>query len=507
MELFTDRHASKIRGILSCFDRVVLTGTIPGICYADGMSAYLRSNGIRIFDYAKWAEPLRNEIRANALKLAKENNLEIEYIRKSRNFRKEARIKKIIEQRGDHPGLVHIFSALEPCFSYKPWHNKKTGKTSLTYDSGKCIHYYFYFILPELGLCFLRVPTWAPFRLQFYYNGHNELAATLNKKEIGYQMLDNSFLEVNDFEQAQKFADKAHADQLNKIFDEAARQYCPVVRHFPQGCYWSLMQVEYATDIIFRRQSDLAPIYKELVRTSIHSVKPENIATFLGRKLTGNYQGEMGNNFQTRIEGTRLKHSMDKVGIKMYDKHGIILRIEITVNDVSFFKHHRRVDHRNGTWEMKLAPVKKSIYSLPALIKLMKDSNRRYLEFISAIDDPTSAIKDLEKISKRTKENDRSYRGFNLFHGDDLDLFETIFRGEFNISGFRNLYLRKLMPEKSANQISRMLKRLRKHGLIKKIGRTYKYYLTALGRRIISTALKLREMFIIPSLRGTMAAG
>lgn len=168
----------------------------------------------------------------------------------------------------------------------------------------------------------------------------------------------------------------------------------------------------------------------------------------------------------------------------------------------TFFHYHRRVEHRDGTWEMKVAPAKKSIYSLPNLIGLFRASNRRYLEFISAIDDPTSAVKDLDKISKPTREGDRSYRGFNLFHGDDLALLQTINRGEFNISGFRNKYLRHCLSGKTAHQISRMLKRLRMHGLIKKVGNTYKYYLSALGRRLTAMALKLRKMFIIPSLRG-----
>ncbi len=67
-------------------------------------------------------------------------------------------------------------------------------------------------------------------------------------------------------------------------------------------------------------------------------VKPENVATFLGKKLHGNYQDEVGNNFNTRIEGTRIKHAMGPASIKMYDKFGLIFRIETTVNDVSFFK-------------------------------------------------------------------------------------------------------------------------------------------------------------------------
>ena len=504
MKNFVERHNTKIKGVISCFDRIVLSGTIPGICYAEGMTSLLFKKDIRIFDYTDFVEPMREEIRLNAEKLAEENGLEIDFIRK-KNFRKEDRIKDIIKQRGLHPGLVHIFSAMEPCTAYKPWHNKKTHKTYLKTVPGKCLHYYFYFITADLGLCYLRVPTWAPFRLQFYCNGHNLLASRLSKKNIDFQMLDNVFVQIDNFDKAQKFADDINVKRLHRQLDRIVRKYCPIIRHFTNNYHWSFMQLEYATDIIFKRKSDLKPIYDEIVRTAIHSVKTENIATFLGRKLHGGYQDEMGNNFNTRIEGTCIKHRMGKVAIKMYDKFGIVLRVETVANDVSFFKHHRRVEHRDGTWEMKTAPLKKSIYSFPMLVDLMKASNRRYIEFISAIDDPSGGIKDLNKISRSVKEDDRSYRGFNLFDGDDLELFSAIIRGEFNISGFSNKSLRKVIKGKKGHQVSRLLKRLRKHGLIKKIGNTYKYYLTALGRRVTATALKLREMYIIPSLRGVLA--
>ena len=503
MQNFIERHNTKIKGALSCFDRIVLTGTIPGICYAQGMSSFLTMKGIRIFDFTQWADPLRQEIRENAEKIAAGNGLEIDFIRK-KNIRKEDRIKDIIKQRGSHPGLVHIFSAMEACTAYKPWHNKKTHQTYLKTVPGKCLHYYFYFITAELGLCYLRVPTWAPFRLQFYCNGHNLLASRLSKKKIDFQMLDNVFVQIDDFNKAQKLADDINVKQIHRQLDKIVRQYCPIVRHFVNRYHWSFMQVEYATDIIFKKKSDLQPIYDDIVRTAIHSVKPENISTFLGRKLHGGYQDEMGNNFNTRIEGTCIKHRMGKVAIKMYDKFGLVLRVETVANDVSFFKHHRRVEHRDGTWEMKTAPLKKSIYSLGMLVELMKASNRRYIEFIAAIDDPSGGIKDLNKISRSVKEEDRSYRGFNLFDGDDLELFSAIIRGEFNISGFSNKSLRKVIKGKKGHQVSRLLKRLRKHGLIKKIGNTYKYYLTALGRRVTATALKLREMYIIPLLRGVV---
>jgi hypothetical protein len=505
MVVLTERYADQIRGTLSCFDRVVITGTLPEICHAQAMSSHLTLQGIRLFDYTQWAEPLREEIRQNAERLAVEAGLEIEFIRR-KDFRKEVRIQEILKKRGEHSGLVHIFSAMESCPSFKPWYDKASGKTSLRATEAKCLHYYFYFIDKDWGLCYLRIPTWAPFRLQFYFNGHNWLARRLQKAGVGYRLVDNVFLEIEDFAKAQGLADGLRIEDLHRRLDRVARWLCPILSHFKTGYHWSLMQVEYATDIVFRQVEELRPVYGELVRTAIHTVKPEHVATFLGRRLDERYDGEIGTDFHTRIEGTRIKHHMGRNSIKMYDKLGLVLRIETTSNDVTFFKHYRRVEHRDGTWEMKHAQVKKSIYSLPAVAELLKAANRRYLEFISALEDPTAGIKDLDKISRPTSDGQRSYRGFNLFADDDRTVLEAIVRGEFNLSGFQGRHLKDLLPGKTSSQIGRILKRLRTHGLIKKVGHTYKYYVTRLGQRIISAALNLRRMFLIPAIAETAPA-
>lgn len=499
MELLTERYAENISGVLGCFDRVVIQGTLPGFCFAGGMSLFLSRNNIRIFDYPRFAEPLRNDLRANAELIAKENGLVIDFIRK-KNFRKEKRIQDIIKSRGDHPGMVHIFSAMEPCQSYKPWHDKNTHHTYLKPDDGKCLHYYFYFIDEELGLTYVRVPTWCPFRLQIYFNGHNRLAATLLNNGVNFTLMDNAFSSISDFSLAQEFSNSIAVDLLHIKLNQFAEKYCPVIKQFDLKYHWSIMQAEYSTDIIFKRQQDLHNIYEHLVRTAIHSVKPENIATFLGRSLHVNYKDEIGNNFNTRIEGTRIKHSMGAVSIKMYDKFSLILRIETTVNDVSFFKHYRKVEHRDGTNSNKLAQMKKGIYSLPVLQNLLMAANRRYLQFISAIDDVNAGIDKLDKISRTIVDNDRPYKGFNLFTEEDQKLFESIVSGEFTVSGFQNKHLRKKLSDKNSSQISRQLKRLHVHGLIKKVGHTYKYYLTKLGLQVITLGLKLKEMVVIPNL-------
>jgi hypothetical protein len=528
MSTLVSRYEKQISGTLSCLDRIVLTGTVPGICHSQGMALYLHKHQILLKDYARFAEPLRDELRGHIEQIARQEQIEIEFIRSSTAFRKEARIQKILQERStDHvarpaSGIVHIFSAMEGCSTFRYHYDKTTGRNTLRGDTGKCLNYYVYLLHPVFGLCYLRIPTWAPFRLQFYCNGHNWLANQLRREGIAFEQLDNTFAKIADWQRAQQIADAFPIEQLHRELDALVARLCPFITQFESTYHWSLMQVEYSSDIVFKKQEDLAPLYDALVHTAIHAVKPDNVATFLGRKLNGNYQDELGNDFHTRIEGTRIKHHTDgrlaagmgAASLKMYDKQGLVLRIETTVNDVSFFQHYRTetrccvlvVEHRDGTNEQKVAPMKKTIYSLGALQEIMHASNRRYLSFLSELADPTVGMQRVEQLGANVEHNQRNYRGFNLFAHEDVKLFRTLLRGEVALGTLKNAYLRKHLPGTSGAQASRILKRLHLHGLLKKVGRTYRYHLTDLGRSVATAALKLRELVVIPSLANLIPA-
>src|SRR6267378_2267635 len=148
---------------------------------------------------------------------------------------------------------------------------------------------------------------------------------------------------------------------------------------------------------------------------------------------------------------------MGPVSLKMYDKFRLILRIETTLVNVSFFKHYREVEHKDGTRTMAWAEMKKTIYSLSKLRELLLAANRRYLEFISTIEDNKAGTDKLNKISQPVEENDRAYRGFNFFDPADEELFQSPGSGEFNISGFQNKDLRRRIKNKNTGQVSRLM--------------------------------------------------
>jgi hypothetical protein len=494
-----ERYGDRIAGVLSCYDRVVVTGTLPTVCYADGMTRFLYAKQMRIFDYPEFASTLRDRVREAATSLAAEAGVAVEHVTKS-HVRKEAIVAAVLERRGDHPGLVHVISAMEACDAYKPWHDKQTHKTYLRPDSGKCLHYYFYFVDAELGLIYLRVPTWSPFRLQFYCNGHSWLARQLTAAGIGFAAADNAFLRIDNWRRAQELADAFSPDLLHRVLDRYAAQCCPVLDVFGQTYHWSLMQVEYATDLVFRSAATLGPLYDQLTRQSVLSVKAEQIATFLGRQITSQLAQELGSQFSTRIEGTCIKHHFGSASIKMYDKFGQILRVETTTNDVSFFKHHRKVEHRQGPPTRGLAPVKKSIYSLIDLPEILFGCNRRYLAHLSALDDFSAGVRALDRLTKPRRVAEKTVKGINFFDPLDNALLHALQDPRVNIAGIRRADLLALVEQLSPARLSRQLRRLRDIGLIKRVAGTYRYYLTRIGRGATAAVCRVTQTVLIPAL-------
>jgi hypothetical protein len=236
------RYTDRILGILSCYDRVVVRGRIPELDYAKGMELYLRAQRVRLFDFPQFAMPFREAIKSNAERLAQEHGIEVQFIR-HHDVRKESLVAEVLEKRGDSPGLVAILSALEVCPTFEARYDTKTGRTSLRPDRAKCLHYYFYFIDEELGLCFMRVPTWCPFGLQAYFNGHNLLAAKLRKAGVEYRMLDNAFTHIADWETAQKLADESDTRVVHEKLDHYARMFCPAIEMLALSYQWNLAQV------------------------------------------------------------------------------------------------------------------------------------------------------------------------------------------------------------------------------------------------------------------------
>jgi hypothetical protein len=230
------------------------------------------------------------------------------------------------------------------------------------------------------------------------------------------------------------------------------------------------------------------------------SVKAEQVSSFLGRQIAPQLAQEVGSRFSTRIEGTCIKHCFGKSSIKINDNCGIVLRIETTANDVSFFKHHRKVEHRQRPPTREPAPVKKSIYSLIALREILLGCIRRYRTHLSALDDFSAGGRALGRLTKPRKAEEKTVKAVNFFEPGDRALLHALQNPRVNIAAIRRGALLPELKMFSPNRLSRHLRRLLDLGVIKRVTGTYRYYLTKAGRAATAAAERLTAATIIPAL-------
>lgn len=208
----------------------------------------------------------------------------------------------------------------------------------------------------------------------------------------------------------------------------------------------------------------------------------------------------MGNRFNQRWLGTRIKHQTGPVTPKIYDKFSLLLRIEVIVNDVTFFNQRREVAHRDGSTSVEWTLMQKSIYSLPTLQETLQAVNQHYLKAISTIEIPQLNVQKLNQLTQTQVEGNHRYKSFHLLTEEGSSLFRLLLSGDFAIRGLTNSQLCAQLGGKSSAQISHLLKRLRLHGLLTKVAHSYRCYLSDFGRQVAALVLTLHSTVCIPLL-------
>jgi hypothetical protein len=510
VERFVEKHQAQIAGTIACFDRVLFKGHLP-LGWPDAMEQFISRQGLRIKDFAAFVSRHSERIKQHAKVTAEQAGRP--YVHLNGPARKESIAQSIAQRDGITDGLVCILAAVEACHSFKLAYGK--DRPRLVSARRKCLCLYFYYVDREFGFMHVRITSWFPFMIQVCLNGHDWLARKLDRHGIGYRKLDNAFLAIDDARRAQRFADGFVRKNWPRVLTAFARKVNPLMRSLLRNMnyYWVTQQAEYATDVMFHKPAALAGLYDKLLKHATTCFSAEDVMTFLGRKLNGHFAGDVGNNCRRRWPGARVRHRMKENGIKMYDKHGCVLRVETTINRPSEFKV-RRQGIRQGQPVMGWFPMAKGVANLYRYVEVSRTANRRYLDALSVVNDPTPAHQQIHALAKPVRRRERSYRGFNPAHADDIRLFAAVMRGEHLITGFANRDIRPHLftPTRSttesrrhAARVSRLLKRLHMHGLIAKIQRSRRWRVTDKGHALMTTVLVLHhEQY--PSILNQQAA-
>jgi hypothetical protein len=373
-------------------------------------------------------------------------------------------------------------------------------------EERKCLHFYFYYLDREYGLMHIRLATWLPFGIQVCLNGREYLGRRMAQAGIGYEQRDNCFVRIDDLPAAERMMKELEERRWERVLKAWARRVNPLVgprsRLRLHPYYWSARESEYATDVMFKDAATLHRIYPALTDHAIQCFGCRDVLRFLGRKTNSRFSGEVSGSYLEREEGVRVKHWVEENSIKMYDKHGSVLRVETTVNNARRFKV-RRMTEWKGDRRMRWIPMRLAVSDLERRLEVSRAANERYLEALAVVDMPCPAAEVLDKISEGVVKNNRRYRALRPVSEADAKAFKAVLDGRFLLKGFANRQVRELLEaeppaddrerRRASGRTTRLIRLLRAHGLIRKISGTRYYRVTAHGQLTMTAALKLRK--------------
>jgi hypothetical protein len=304
---------------------------------------------------------------------------------------------------------------------------------------------------------------------------------------------------------AQQLADELCGIDWRKVLDAFAKRVNPLLKDLFKGLQynWVVDQAEFATDILFQDQASLQTLYARLLDHALLHFRAQEILTFLGKKLRGNFQGEVTTEcFKKRCPGARIKHRVSGNWLKMYDKFGQILRVEVVINRPYLFRVLRwgtRQGRRIRAW----FPMAKKVANLRRYAEISRAAAGRYLDALAVVADPEVGEELLDQACHKATFKGRPRRALNPLSRAEQQLFQAVMHGDQALQGFANRDIAErlgityskdpLIRRRQSAKISRQLQLLRAHGFIKKLPRARRYRVTDKGLAFMSTTITLRQ--------------
>jgi len=238
------------------------------------------------------------------------------------------------------------------------------------------------------------------------------------------------------------------------------------------------------------------------VRYASTNLSSADVLRFLGRKLSPALKAEVLTEARRRPEGWRIKHRLARNWVKVYDKASV-LRVETTINNPREFRVLRVITDDEGRRERRWCAMRKGVADTWRYFQVGTTANRRYLDALATATPNGKGIAALDALCRPRTNHGRHAARFNPLSCNDLALFRAVLAGEPTLTRFRNHHLADHLyprpPEsieeahRRCQRVSRLIVKLRAHGLVAKVPRARLYRVTLHGYRVLNAALAVHD--------------
>lgn len=475
--ILRDHVTLELEGI----DRMYLNAVVPILQREGGIAWFFRECRGQAFPSAALMAPMTRAFVASIEQFVSEAGVDLVTFEKGQ--RKDDVAAEYRRRFEGEEGVLFVGKAQEKAgvFRTERRRNPETGAPYpwLVRSTAMVNQYYFYAVDRDFGPFFLKFCSYFPYNAKLCINGHEYAKRQLERRGIRFEALDNGILSCDEPVQLQRICNGLSAEKIDALLRKWLRRlpHPPFTAHDrAHGIRYdpSILQAEFSLTQVLDRPLAGRVFFEEVIREHLDLGRPDQVQLIFERKIVRRGPRATPGRFRTRVltEGVSPSLHVDykATRIKQYHKEGRALRTETTINDTRDFA------------------IGKRLHNLPALRGVGFRANRRLLDVQRVSHDCVIAEAAFHRLQQPQLVDGQRAPALRFADPRVQALLHALVLFRLQPHGFSNAELRRhLEPLRarptSAGSMTYDLRRLRLHGLIRRIPRTHRYELTASGLR------------------------
>ena len=510
-DAFSEYYAELLQGVYDCVDRIVLNAFFPVGQTAGGIRTwwrFLRGDDLSLDDehLREMAGIFSRRLHAFCTKYG------IPLIEAQTRDRKHELAQPHLPTDPNFSGLFLVIKSNAPA---PIWEVKRNGEGRIIDIRHRkswpyVRHFYFHLIDREWGHVTIRMCSYPPFGAQVILNGHERVERQARRNRITVVKDGNCFIEGSDFSAINRLGAKFHHSATTTQLHQLCERWIYLCLSFALPnedrkrshfqYQYSVFQLELSRNLLFWRGTTMNEVFQRLIDRTREPLALSNLKTIFGFSYRphriikrGRERTELSKAVQAKsYDLTVFKIKWGNLTLKIYDKGGRVLRVEVVVHNAKELRCGKMLDN------------------LPTLLARMQRMLIRFLGSVQAAHISFLDAGAFESLTEPTMRGTRRLAGIDLNKARNRHVADAVIHLSTRPDGFTLAQLAETVRQRSGQDTTTYSARNAAYDVAKMVGKALvrriegsrRYTVDPPGIRTLCGYLLLREKVIKPLLAG-----